>query len=263
MSGNALEPGRTTASRLLSLLDIFNDGEELSLVEVAARANMPVATAYRHLKELTAWGGLERLPNRRFRIGLKMWEIGARAPRQRDLRDLSRPYMQDLFAATRENVQIGVRDGREVLVVEMITGRTAVPTVTQVGCRLPLHATAVGKVTLAFSEPELLERTVRHPLTKYAPRTITSPGLLRRAVEQVRQTKVGTAGEEMTRGAASVACPIFDGDGQLIASIAVVVRASTSLDRLAPAVRTAALSLSRELARSETLHQVNDGSRTA
>jgi DNA-binding IclR family transcriptional regulator len=252
MGGNATEPGRTTASRVLSLLDVFDASDELSLVEIAARANMPVATTYRHVRELSEWGGLERLQNRRYRVGLRLWEIGSRAPRQRDLRDVSRAYMQDLYEATRENVQVGVRDGGEVLIIEMVSGRNAVPTATQVGCRLPLHATAVGRVTLAFSEPELLDRTLNRGLPKLAPRTITMPGTLVRAVEQTRRTHVGYVVEEMTRGAASVACPILGRDGSLIASIALVVRASTNVEGLAPAVRTAALSLSRELARLTT-----------
>jgi DNA-binding IclR family transcriptional regulator len=248
MSGNALEAGRTTASRLLSVLDVFGQNEELSLVEIAGRANMPVATTYRQLRELSEWGGLERLQNRRYRVGLRLWEIGSRAPQQRDLRDVSRPYMQDLYEATHENVQVGVRDGSEVLVVEVVSGRRAVPTASEVGGRLPLHATAVGKVTLAFSERALLETTIARGLPKLAPRTITMPGSLARAVEQTRQTSIGYAIEEMTRGAASVACPILDRDGRLQATIALVVRASTDVRQLAPAVRTAALSLSRELA---------------
>ena len=156
MAGNRLEPGRSTASRLLSVLEVFTaQAEELNLVEIAERAGMPVATTYRLIRELTTWGALERLANRRYRVGLRLWEVGSLAPRQRDLREVSRPYLQDLYQATRENVQVGVPDGNGVLIVEMVSGRNAVPTVTRVGGRLPLHATAVGKVTLAFSGPEL------------------------------------------------------------------------------------------------------------
>lgn len=250
MGGHALEPGRSTASRLLSILDVFTiQKEALTLVEIGERAKMPIATTYRLVRELAEWGALERLDDRRYRVGLKLWEIGSLAPRQRDLRDVSRPYMQDLYEATKENVQVGVRDGTEVLIVEMISGRSAVPTVTRVGGRLPLHATAVGKVTLAFSEPELLSKILEQRLPKLAPRTIIMPGQLVKAVEQTRQTHIGFAIEEMTRGASSVACPVLDPNGELVAAIALVVRASTDVSRLAPAVRTAALALSRELGR--------------
>lgn len=251
MAGNALQPGRSTASRLLSLLEVFNaQSEELSLVEIAERADMPIATTFRLTRELADWGALERLDNRRYRVGLRLWEIGNLAPRQRDLREISRPFMQDLYEATNENVQIGVRDGCEVLIVEMVSGRRAVPTVTRVGGRLPLHATAVGKVTLAFSEPELLGRVLSKRLPKLAPRTVTMPGMLMQAVERTRETHLGFAVEEMTRGASSVASPVFGADGTLRATIALVVRASTDVERLGPAVRTAALGLSRELQRN-------------
>ncbi|RHW29186.1 IclR family transcriptional regulator [Nocardioides immobilis] len=251
MAGNRLEPGRSTASRLLSVLDVFSiKAEELSLVEIADRAAMPVATTYRLLGELTKWGALERLPNRRYRVGLRLWEVGSLAPRQRDLREVSRPFMQDLYEATHENVQVGVPEGNEVLIVEMVSGRSAVPTVTRVGGRLPLHATAVGKVTLAFSDPDLLARTLQQGLPKLAPRTLTMPRMLIQAVEQARQNHFAFAVEEMTRGASSVASPVLARDGTLIAAIALVVRASADLGRLAPAVRTSALALSRELQRT-------------
>jgi len=254
MAGNTAEPGRSTASRLLSLLEVFTvRNEELTLVEMAQRSALPVTTTYRLARELATWGALERLPNRRYRVGLRLWEIGSLAPRQRDLRELSRPYMQDLYDATKENVQIGVRDGNEILIVEMVSGRSAVPTATRVGGRLPLHATAVGKVALAFSEPELMALTVAEGLPKLAPRTIITPGQLKQTVKQVRSTHLGFAYEEMTKGASSVASPVFGPDGRFTAALALVVHASTDVTRLAPAVRTAALGLSRELARWSNL----------
>lgn len=103
---------------------------------------------------------------------------------------------------------------------------------------------------MAFSAPELLLRTLQRGLPKLAPRTITMPRMWIRAVDQTRQSHVGFAVEEMTRDASSVASPVLAGDGTLIAAVALVVRASADLERPAPAVRTTALALARELERT-------------
>jgi DNA-binding IclR family transcriptional regulator len=76
---------------------------------------------------------------------LRLWEIGSLAPRTTSLRDITTPFMQDLYEATHENVQLAVLDGREALYLEKITGRRSVGAKTRRGGRLPLHATAVGK----------------------------------------------------------------------------------------------------------------------
>ena len=250
MAGGAAEPGRSTASRLLSLLEVFTArDDELTLVEMSRRSGLPVATTWRLAKELTEWGALERRDDRRFRVGLRLWEVASLAPRQRSLRESCLPYLQDLYEVTRETVQVGVPDGNEALILDKVSGRHGVPTLTRVGGRLPLHATAVGKVILAFSGPELLATISREGLRRYCSRTTVAPGLLAESVEKVREAKVAFTSEEMSPGTASVACPLFGPGGQLTGAIAVVVRSSTDVQRLAPIVRTAGLALSRELQR--------------
>ena len=250
MAGGATEAGRSTASRLLSLLEVFSERDgELTLVEMSRRSGLPVATTCRLAKELTEWGALERREDRRFRVGLRLWEVASLAPRQRGLRELCTPYMQDLYEATRETVQVGVPDAGAVLVLDKVSGRHAVPTVTRVGGRLPLHATAVGKVVLAFSGPELLATVTRAGLRRYCARTVIAPRLLAETVDRVREAGIAFTSEEMSPGTASVACPVFGPGGRFVAALAVVVHSSTDVHKLAPAVRTAGLALSRELQR--------------
>ncbi len=248
MGGNTREPGRTSASRLLSLLAAFSSDEPvLTLTRLAGLSDQPVGTVHRLAAELTAWGALERLPDGRLQIGLRLWHVGALAPGHRDLRSVALPFMEDLYEATHENVQLAVRDGREALALDKISGRHSVPTLTEVAGPLPLHATGVGKIILAFSEPELLADVVADGLPRLTRNTITLPGVLAEALRQVRASKVAFSLEEMSLGASSVAAPIFGADGKLTAALAVVVRSSTGLESLTAAVRTAALCMSRQL----------------
>ena len=183
-----------------------------------------------------------------YQIGLRLWEIGELARRGEQLRDVALPFMQDLYDATHENVHLAVLDGREALYIEKISGRRAANLVSRRGGRLPLHATGVGKVLLAYAPEDLVSEVLSSDLTRYTPHTIVAPGQLRRKLSQVRRTGVAFAVEELSVGSLSVAAPIFLAPDSVVAALAVVVRSNRKdIQRLAPAVRATANSLSRVL----------------
>ncbi|ROS44684.1 IclR family transcriptional regulator [Amycolatopsis thermoflava] len=246
MAGRTNTPGQSVSRRLLTVLDCFDVAHPaLTLTEVATRSGLPVSTARRLITELREWGGLERLEDGRYRIGMRLWTIGTLAPQQRGLREAALPYMHDLFQATQENLQLTVLEGTQALCIEKISSTKAVPTRTEVGGRLPLHATGVGKVFLAFSGKDLLRSVAEAGLTRMTPHTITQPGRLAAALEEVRKTGVAYSYEEMTLGAVSVAAPILGLDGRVRAALGIVAHSRAAVDRLAPAVRTAALGIAR------------------
>ena len=111
-------------SKVVSLLDAFGPTTpELSLGDLARVTGLPVSTTYRLASELVEWGGLERADRSGYRIGMRLWELGALAPRGGTLRDVALPFMQDLYEATHENVHLAVRDGLEALYVDTISGQ--------------------------------------------------------------------------------------------------------------------------------------------
>ncbi|MGE0782700.1 IclR family transcriptional regulator [Mycolicibacterium sp.] len=247
MAGNTSVPGQTVSSRLLAVLDCFDvDHRELTLTEIAQRTGLALSTARRLIGELTEWGGLERLPSGGYRVGVRLWQVGSLAPQARDLREAALPYMHDLFEATRENVQLAVPDGVEALCIEKVSGSKAVPTFTHVGGRLPLHTTGVGKAVLAFSSRDLLQDIVSRGLARHTIHSIVEPGRLATALDGVRRTGLAYSYEEMSLGAISVASPIVAA-GRLCGALGIVTHSSTPLERLAPAVRTAALGVSRSI----------------
>ena len=244
----APEPRRSVVRRLLSVLDTFDaTTPSQSLTEIAGRTDLPLATAHRLLAELTAGGWLERLQDGRYRVGLRLWKLGTLAPSYRDLREIALPYMQDLYTATRENVQLAVLDGRTALCVEKINSVRSVPTKTRVGGRLPLHATGVGKVLLADAAPELLTSLAEKGFRRYTRYTIIEPGRLGTVLAKVRDDQIAFAREEMTLGACSVASPVTSPDGVVVAAVSIVAHSSVDVDRLAFAVRTAASGISRQV----------------
>ena len=238
--------------RALSLLDEFGPTRPvMTLSQVARHAGLPLSTAHRLLTELVAWGGLERDENGSYRIGLRLWELGALAPRGTGLRERALPFLEDLSQVTRENVQLAVREGTELVFIERIAGTGAVPVLTRVGGRFALTATGVGLVLLAHAPAEVQEDVLGGPIPRFTPYTVTDPGRLRRMLADVRTNGFSISDRQVTDDSLSVAAPVQDGRGQVIAAVSLVVRhGSASAHALAPLVRTSARAISRVLADS-------------
>ncbi|WP_132122613.1 IclR family transcriptional regulator [Actinocrispum wychmicini] len=241
-------PPKSVLARGLRLLDAFcSSDDSLSLTELAERTGLPKATAFRLVAELVAWGGLER-DEGRYRLSMKLFELGQRVPRRRDLRQAALPYLEDLYEATHENIHLAVQDGMHTMFLEKVSGHRSMPIGSEVGGKLPLHCTATGKVFLAMGSPEYFRRIAVAGLTRWTPRTIVAPGRLRRELARAASSGYGINHEEYEVGVSAVAAPVFDARRRVVAALSITGNASTlDLDRLAPAVRTAALALSREL----------------
>ncbi|MDP9865903.1 MULTISPECIES: IclR family transcriptional regulator [Streptosporangium] len=240
----------TVTGKVMAILGAFLPGDaRLTLTEICRRAELPPATGHRLVRELTDGGFVERLPDGSYRVGMRLWQIGAQAAEPRELRELALPYMEDLYAATRENVQLAVLRGDRALYVERLRGPTSVPIVSRVAGELPLHATAVGKVLLAFAGPETVERVLAGGLTAHTPSTVVDPVRLRAELREIQRTGVACTQEEMSLGTCSVAVPVRGPGDRVVAALSLVAwRHSADLRRLAPAVLTAAGALSRDLA---------------
>jgi DNA-binding IclR family transcriptional regulator len=254
MAGGGSVPGRSVTARALALLDAFGPAApRLTLTEIADRCGQPLSTVHRLLAELTAWGALVRRPDGRYEVGRKLWDLGLLAPVQLELRQVAAPFLLDVHTATRDTVHLAVRDGLSALYVERISGRESVPVVSQVGSRLPLHATGVGKVLLAAAPDDVLEQMLGS-LTRQTRHTVVEPGRLRREIAEVRRRGFARTAEEMTLGAASVAVPVTverGGTPVVVAALGIVVPSGRrDPSRSVPALQVAARGIGRELGRA-------------
>ena len=254
--------GDSVAGKLLSLLDAYTQGRSAyTLSGLSRRTGLPLTTAHRLVGELERWGGLERGADGQYRIGLRMVELAALCPRGTGLRDVALPFMQDLYEATHQNVQLAVREGTDGVYIERIAGREAVPVQTRIGAHWPLHATGVGLVLLAFAPPAVQEAVLAAPLRRFTAYTITDPAVLRRVLAEVRRAGVSFSDRQIDEDAYSVGAPVYGADGSCVAALSVVVgsddpgRASWG-----PAVRAAAIGISRRL-RDAALNGVGEPAR--
>ena len=248
MAGNTSQPGVSVVSRALSLLGAFDEQHRrLTLTELARRADLPLPTAHRLVAELTGLGALTRTSSGQYVVGRRIWSLGLLAPMQTGLREAASPFLNDLYAATLATVHLAVRDGLQVLYLDRISGRRSVPVVSNVGSRLPLHATGVGKVLLAHAPDEVREQVLAS-LTRVTAYTITQPARLRTQLDQVRADGYATTVEEMSLGACSIAVPVRRGDDVVAALGVVVPSLKREKTRLVAALTVAAHGIGRTLA---------------
>lgn len=240
---------RSAPERLLSVLAAFDhEHPALTLTDISRRAGLTLSTAHRLVAALTVWGALERDAQGVYHVGLRLWELAALAPRGLALRQLALPYLEDLYEATHENVQLAVRDGTDVVYTEWLSGRSAVGVHIRVGARWPLHATGVGLVLLAHADAGAQNTYCARQLEAFTPYTVTDPLRLRRMLAEVRRTGVAVSVRQVTEDALSVAAPVRGAAGPVLAAVSVVVPADEArTPALVPAVRLAARGISRAL----------------
>ncbi|WP_161981727.1 helix-turn-helix domain-containing protein [Streptomyces sp. TM32] len=150
MADNLKTVGVSVTSRALAILGAFDAVHSgLSLSELSRRTGLPLATAHRLIRELQSWGALSRGLDGRYRIGLRIWELGALTPSRTGLREAALPSLLSLLEASREEVRLVVADGGDAVCVEHLGARDDRRGTDLRGLRRPLHESACGLALLA------------------------------------------------------------------------------------------------------------------
>lgn len=202
--------------RAVAVLDVLEEGE-LGTNEIARRTGLNASTASRQLATLAAGGLVEHLPETgRYRLGLRLIELGHAALGRRDLRELARPHLQALVDVTGETATLSVPGETDAITVDFVQSPRSVRSVAQLGRPSVGHATAAGKIVLAFGH-----RGAAHPLQRFTERTIVDEPALAEELERVRREGSARATDEREVGLAAVAAPVFGQTGELVAVLGV------------------------------------------
>lgn len=235
--------------RMTAILGAFDqDDRGLGISELALRAGLPKSTVSRLVATLVRQSYLER-DGKRIHLGLRLFELGQLAEQPRELRVAALPVMADLRNKTGENVHLAIRDRHEMVSIAVLRGRSAAPPIVRIGGRLPIHATALGKAVLAHSPASDIEEVLASGLEACTSHTIGDPAVLRRQLDDIRRDGLAEDVGEFTAGVSCAASAVFAPSGRLVGAVAV--SGSTDgfdADRFAPAIRAAALTLTRRLA---------------
>ncbi|MBB2914236.1 DNA-binding IclR family transcriptional regulator [Streptosporangium becharense] len=239
--------GESVLTRAVRILEAFSPQEPvLTVSQISRRAALPLATAVRLVEELTRHGLLARDEQRRVRIGNRLWELAQRASPMRTLRETAMQFMGDLHGVVGHSAQLGILDGEEVLFIERLIAPGAVVTVTQIGGRLPLHASSAGLVLLAHAPADVRDRVLRGPLQTYTPHTITDQRALRTALAEVRRNGFAFCPGHIRPNATGISVPVRVA-GRVVAALGLVVPNDEHAWSLVRSLQITGMALSRAL----------------
>lgn len=236
-------------ARQLRILDAFEVGTTfLSLSEIAERSGLPMTTAHRLVAELVEERMLERLPDRSYQLGLRLWELAARTPRAMGLREIAAPMVQLVQNQVRQHTQLGVEGGYDVVYLERASRPDAVVNATVVGGRISLGASAIGHVLLSDRPQEFLEEVVESGIHRYTDQTPQTLDELLEVVRRVQEVGYSVAEGFVHPAARGMAAPIYGPDGRVLAGLGVVVPAGGPVNmRIVELLRNAARGISQQM----------------
>lgn len=211
------------------VLEAFSAAEpELALAEVARRAGLDNATAFRMLHTLVMLGYVRRdAEGRRFRLGYKVLDLGFSAIARTDLRDAARPVLRQLVGKVNEAAALSILEEGDVMYLERVqAGIVRLGVDIRVGSRLPAYCVSPGRAILAFLPREEQARVLAlRERARLTPNTITDLRSLNELLARARRNGYATMDQETSLGLRALAAPVLDVDGHPIAAVSVVAPA--------------------------------------
>jgi IclR family transcriptional regulator, pca regulon regulatory protein len=198
----------------------------MSLAAVAATTGLARPTARRILLTLTELGYVRPVDGG-FELTPRVLELGMAYVLSRDLWEIARPHMKQLVAQTRESSSIAQLDGSDIVYVARVAVPKIITLAVTIGTRFPALQTSLGKILLAALPPEQAERVLAEPSRSgIAGRWQPSRTERDAALREVRARGWSLTDEQLAPGIRSVAAPLRDGDGRVIAAMNVTVHAA-------------------------------------
>ena len=198
-------------------------GQPMRLTALANQLGEPKAKMHRHLSTLKHLGFVDQdAKTETYRLGLKIVHIGQAAADQFDLRRLAEPYMMRLRDLTHQTVVLSTPASGDAIINAVVDSPNLVTISVRLGYRLPAHASAQGRLNLAFAPTAMQQRVLARKLQVFTPRTLTDPVKLRERLAAIRERLYDVSMDETLLGISAVAAPILNFDNELVGALAVV-----------------------------------------
>ena len=239
--------------RAVAVLDLLGESEEpLGLADVCERMELHKSTAHRALMVLERCGLVERTPENRFRLGLKLYELGSRAVEQIDLRARVHPWFRRLSAQVGETIHLGVLQKTTVVYLDKVEpNNRRVWLASRIGTSNPVYCTAMGKAMLAYLPKDAAAEIMgRIRFVRYTPRTLMTPEALARSLDRVRRRGYAIDDEEVEEGVRCIGAPILSESGYPMAAVSVSGPTSRITQQSVPGIAEHLLRCCREISAS-------------
>jgi IclR family transcriptional regulator, KDG regulon repressor len=249
-----MPPPLSSIRRALQILQTFSaERPEMGVTEVSRFLGVHKSSISRIIGTLASEGFLEKNPETgRYRLGLKLLDLGDRVLGRYDLRNDAAPFMEELAQKTREIIHLSILDKNQIVYLDKKGEGQALTVGTKIGGRNPAHASSMGKVLLSgLPSHELMEALSMGPLLPRTPSTITKIPDLLKELDKVKRQGFAIDNEESFPGIRCVAAPVYDRTGKIVASLSVTApkqrMGQQRLREVRERVIAAARSISRRL----------------
>lgn len=204
--------------RALHILDMMGEKKrEMSLAEISEALNWPKSTTHGILSTLRDFDYISQsAASGKYSLGIRLFELGNVLQSSWNINNAARPLMVKLNSRFGETVHLATEDKGEVLYLEKIDSNHILRIVSQVGARLPMHCTGVGKVLLAYRPAREVRKIIQaHPMKAHTAKTITDFAVLERELKTVRETGFAVDRGEIMDSLQCIAAPIYSNNGNV------------------------------------------------
>jgi IclR family acetate operon transcriptional repressor len=222
MNNHSIYQGTQAIRRAVAVLKAFGpDPERLTAQQLSQRTGLNRSTVYRLLSALEHEGLVAAGEDGRYRLGPDIAILGTLALRQLDLRALAQPFMRALAKHCGETIDLEIRHGARVMIIEEFAGDHLLNASSNIGTLYPAHCTATGKLLLAALPADALEEILAAGLCAGGPRAITVSEALRADLQASLARGYATAYEELEAHLHAVAAPIYDHQRRIVAALSI------------------------------------------
>jgi IclR family transcriptional regulator, KDG regulon repressor len=213
----------SSVATAIRVLKAFSEDEvEIGISALARRLGLAKSTVHRLAVTLVSEGMLEQdRENGKYQLGIALFRLGALVRRRMNVSSEARPYLFDLREKINESVHLAILDETEIMYVYNLEGTHAIRMRSDIGVRKPAYCTAEGQAILAFQSDDIIERVIAAGLTARTPKTITNAEKFIKELATTRQRGCAIEDEESELGMISIAAPIRDDSGDVVAAVGI------------------------------------------
>lgn len=214
----------SSVKNALRILNSFTMEEpEKKISDISAELGLNKSTVSRTMATLASEGFVYKDPEtKKYRLGFSILTLSGIINSNMDIYKESHPVLNQLVESIGETAHISILDQLEVIYLQKVECNHPVRFLTHVGKRNPAYCTSSGKVILAFSREELVEAVIANGLKKYTKNTITDPDEFRQHLQEIRERGYAYSIEEFSEGVITIAAPVYDYTGKVVAALSVV-----------------------------------------
>ncbi len=197
--------------------------KELGVTEISEALNYGVSATYHLLNTLKECNIIEQNQiTKKFKLSLKLWQIGMRAYGQNDISVILKPYLRKLKELTGETSNLTILDNNEIVYIAQEESNRLLKMFTKIGVSAPLHCTGAGKILLAYQPKSKQDHILDSiELIKYTNKTITDKDKLIEELELIKKQGYGLDDEEREIGVSCIGAPVFGVNNEIIACISI------------------------------------------